>query len=272
MADEKPIIPVENKPEPTLIEQEGAVPETVVPVEPPEPEPEAAAAEPVTPAAEPAPKEPTKKPWFIKQIDDLKRAKAETERLAQEAQAKLKVYEAQQPQDGNRSPLEAGLTRSDWDNQVKAEAAKMVQAQAWQSKAQNWIEAGNKEFGAAEFNEKCDMVAAFGASERPEFRQLIVDPDIVPDGHKVVARLADNPEEAQRILSIPDPLKMAAALTKFAMTTPKPDKPISNAPAPIKPIGGSAKSVTLSENDDIKTWMAKRNATARMTPGGKPVH
>lgn len=251
--------PVEEpKPEPTLIQQEGEVPETVVPVEPvaePEPEPEK--------PDEPKPEEPksaapAKRPWFQTRIDELTRLRRDEQRAREAAEAELKVIKAQKPAEEGADPLKVGLSRADWDAQVRTEAQKLVQQQMWENKAQNWLEAGNKEFGSAAFNEKCDMVAALGAADRPEFRSLIVDPDIVPDGHKVVMRLADNPEEAQRILAIVDPVKLAAALTKFAMTEPKPDVPVSKAPKPITPIGGTAKNAGLSDNDDIKSWMAKR--------------
>ncbi len=100
--------------------------------------------------------------------------------------------------------------------------------------------------------------------------QLITDPEIIPDGHKVVAALAANPEEATRILSL-DGLRMAAAPTKFASTAKPPEKPISKAPEPIKPIGGTVKASEPNENQSMKEWMANRNKTARLSAGGKPL-
>ena len=65
MADEKPVVTEEPQPEPTLVEQAGAIPETVVPAEPvEEPEP-VVEATPEAPKAEELRPAPKQKPWFI---------------------------------------------------------------------------------------------------------------------------------------------------------------------------------------------------------------
>jgi hypothetical protein len=240
---------------PSLIEQPGEIPETVTPPEDtPAEEPEAPAAE----AAPEAPKEPEKpkiKPWFQTRIDELTRQKHEERRKNEELAAQLAALKA--PTDGQPAAPRA----EDFDKAVDARARALVEQKEAQTRSQAFLQAGNKDFGADDFTEKCNIVASLGAGDSPEFMKIITDPDIIPDGHKIVAALADQPEEAHRILSL-EPVKMAAALTRFASQTPKPDKPLSQAPKPITPIGGSAKSSGLSDTMDTRAWMAERNKTA----------
>jgi len=250
-------------PDTSTIEQDGAVVETVIPQEPveapdPEPEvPEAAAA-----APEPEPEKHKVKPWFQDRIDKLTREKHEERQRVVALEAKLAEFAPEQPERQTFDP-------ANFDSLVKQEASRQIAAEKTKERGQGFLNAGVKDYGGDAFTEKCNMVAAMGAGDSPEFMQLITDPEIIPNGHKVVAALADNPEEAQRILSL-EPIKMAAALTRFAaMPAAKAPAPLSSAPAPIRPVGGTAKSSTLEDTDDIKAWLAKRNATARTTAGGK---
>jgi hypothetical protein len=256
-----------------VTEQDGDVPETVVPdnaKDAPEPEP----APEGDPAPEPAPAAEAKgnkqKPWFQQRIDQLTKERREAERKAAEAEARAAALEAARADATNDVPNP--MSPAEFQKAVEAAAELKMQQKAVQDRMEAWAEAGVKDFGVAEFNEKCNLVAAMGADERPEFMQLVTDPAVIPDGHKVVMALADHPEEAQAIFSLP-PVQMAARLTRFAGTisnaAPDP-KTVSKAPAPIKPIGGSAKNSEPSDNEDIRSWMAKRNANARTTAGGKP--
>ncbi len=240
----------------STIEQDGAIPETVIPAEPAPETPEEAPDEPAVPAAEAAATEaakPAKKPWFQERIDTLTRKAKDAERERDELKAKLPTEEAEAP----------AFDPKAFDSLVKQEAARQIQAEKAQERGKTFVNAGVKDFGSDAFNEKCAMVAAMGAGDSPEFMQIITDAEIIPDGHKVVAALADNPEEAQRILAL-EPIRMAAALTRFAETHKTKVAPaaISSAPAPIRPTGSSAKPSAPSDTDDIKSWMAKRNAEA----------
>lgn len=247
---------------PSLIEQDGAVVETVIPpepVEPVDPEPEA----PETAAAAPAePEKPKVKPWFQERIDKLTREKHEEKTARAALEARLAELA---PEQGEKQTFDP----ANFDTLVKQEAARQIAAEKTKERGQGFVNAGVKEYGDGGFTEKCNMVAAMGAGDSPEFMAIITDPEIIPDGHKVVAALADNPEEAQRILAL-EPIKMAAALTRFANAAPpKAPAALSSAPAPIKPVGGSAKASAPEDTDDMKAWIAKRNATARTTAGGQ---
>lgn len=246
-------IPVADpKPEPTLIQQDGAIPETVVPVEEaPETPAESGEVKEAAPEVPAIPDKPKRVPWYQDRINELtRRAKTAEEKLATVKQATTE------------EPAEAApaFKPEQFEQLIDQRADAKVAQREFETRSRAWIAAGNKEFGPTEFMEKCNEVAALGAGESREFMSIITDPDIIPDGHKVVAALADNPEEAQRILSM-DPIRMSAALTKFATTTKVPEKKISQAPAPIKPIGGTAKASTApSDTDSTKEWMAKRRA------------
>lgn len=254
-----PVVPPENP----SIQQDGAIPDTVVPVEetPETPAEEAPAAE-AAPEAPAEPVKPKRTPWYQDRINELTAQKTKERQAREKAEAELAALRPKE--DAEQAPA---FDPKQFEALIDQRAdAKLAQKQ-FEARSKAWIAAGNKEFGASEFMEKCNEVAALGAGESAEFMQLITDADVIPDGHKVVAALADHPEEAQRILSL-DPVRMAAALTKFASTAKLPEKPLSQAPAPIKPIGGTAKASVPSDSDDIKEWMAKRNATAPVSAGG----
>ncbi len=241
-------------PETTLIQQDGAIPETVTPAGPVPPTvaEEPAAAEPEVAAAEPP--KPKRTPWYQDRINELTAQKTREKQAREAAEAKLAAL---QPKD-DAEPAQA-FDPKQFEQLIDQRAEALVQQKAQKARTDSFLTAGNKEFGQVDFMEKCNEVASMGAGDSPEFMSLITDPDIIPDGHKVVAALADHPEEAQRILNL-NPIQMAAALTRFASTAKMPEKPISNAPAPIKQIGGTAKASTPSDDEPITDWMAKRRA------------
>lgn len=252
-------------PETTLIEQEGTVPETVEipeekPAEEPAPEGEKAAAAEEKPVEQPKPKI---KPWYQKRIDELSALRAREREEKDALAAKLAALE--KPAEGETPTFKPEQFEALVDQRAEAKLA----AKEYERRAKSWVQAGQKEFGAAEFDTICADVAAMGVGDSPDFMQIITDPEIVPEGHKVLAMLREDPDTAERILAMP-PMKMSAALALMSTKEKPTPAPISKAPAPIKPVGGSAKPATVDDNQDMKTWLANRNKTARYTPGGKP--
>ncbi len=243
----------DSKPESTLIQQDGAIPETVIPPEPVEETPETEP-EPEKPAAEAAAEQkPKRTPWYQERIDTTTRQKNELKAELEAARAEIAALK---PKEEGEQPA---FDPKQFEQVIEQRAEAKVAQREFQKRSKGFIDAGNKEFGPAEFMERCNEVAALGAGDSVEFMQLVTDPDIIPDGHKVIAALAEQPEEAQRILSL-DPVPMSAALARFALTAKVPDKKLSNAPAPIKPLGGTAKASAPSDNEPIQDWMAKRRA------------
>lgn len=241
----------------TLLEQTGEVPETVTPdnakeATVPDPAPETPAPE---AKAEEVKAEPVKRvPWYQQRIDQLTKQKNDEARARAELEARVKALETP-PDTTETKPFDP----KQFDTLVEQRAAQLAAQKAYEAKAENWIQAGQKEFGKAEFNEICNEVAAMGVGDSPEFMQLVTDPDVIPDGHRVLAALRDSPDDAQRIAALP-PVKMAAALVAFANKAKAPAAQISKAPEPIKPVGGSAKASAPDEHEPIEAWMAKRRA------------
>jgi hypothetical protein len=237
----------------TLIEQNGEVPETVTPDNTKDATPveDAAPKEDAEKPAEKVETAPKRVPWYQQRIDEITKARREAERKLAEAEARLAI----QPKDeGEQKPFDP----KDLDPLVNRRAEELVQQREYDRRAESWIKAGQKDFGPEEFNQICADVSAMGAGDNPIFMQIITDSDVLPEGHKVLAQLRDNPDEAQRIINLP-PIKMAAALAAFSARA-KPEAAVSKAPAPIKPIGGAAKSSTPDESEPIESWMAKRRA------------
>src|SRR5215469_4284417 len=210
--------PGETHDTPGPLEQDGSIPETVVPdnaKDPPEPAPEP---EPEPPKAAAEPDKPKRTPWFMEEIGELRR----------------KNSELKQKLDGKPAAPPAEKTPEQQQEAAILQAAEQIVARReFEAKAGKTFEAGNKEFGAAEFAEKCNLVASMGFGDRADFMEIVTDPDIIPDGHKVLSALASDPDEARKIAKLP-PAKMAAALVRYQANMKQSEKPISSAPAPIK--------------------------------------
>jgi hypothetical protein len=197
-----------------------------------------------------------------KRIDTLTRARHDAERERDELRAEL--AKVKQP----TATETAASEEPDLDTLAERKAEQIVANREFAKKVNTWAEAGKKEF-KEEFNEKCNFLADLGAAKRPDFMHIITDTDLIKDGHKVVVALADDPEEAERILSL-SPVKMSAALVKFADKIGKPKaKPLSNAPEPIKPINGTAKaSDEPTDKDSEDEWFRKREAQIKARAQG----
>ena len=125
---------------------------------------------------------------------------------------------------------------------------------------------------AQRFNEEANRVAADGKKEFADFDQAMgtlwttlgkFDPELVEaaleagDAHKVLYKLAQDSDEAERIAGL-SPGRMGAALAKLAApepaaapVPPPPPPPQSKAPAPIAPLrrgGGNAEPRLDSES------------------------
>jgi len=206
-----------------------------------------------------------------KRIDKITKDKHEALRRAEEAEAKAELY--RQMAEGGTKPKDGGApapanpnaqsqptppvfgTR-EYQEAVHQEAARIAEQQAFQSKFQSWEETGKKEY--PDFVERCNALAQLGASERPDFVPALLDID---NGAKVAAKLAENPDEAIRILTLP-PTKMISELTKMGIEAGKAKpKATSKAPAPFKPIDGTA-AVTdeIMPDDSEEEFYRKRAA------------
>jgi hypothetical protein len=180
-----------------------------------------------TEAVETAAQEKPKNDWVQRRIDQLTREKHEEKRQREALEQQLQQY--RQPAEQTQQPQQRQMSADD----VRAEAKRLIQQEKFDDACNKVFDAGKGEFG----NEWDSSLRTFqmlgGAS--PEFLEAVTAMDA---GHKVLHHLGQNPEVAERLLSLP-PLRMALELARLESTVgqAKP-KPVSNAPAPINPIGG----------------------------------
>lgn len=200
--------------------------------------------------AKPKPGEKKKLPWELRRINEETNKRREAERRAADLEARLAKLE-----NGESGEARASSPEDDIDTRVARHAEHLLEQRNFKTRVDSWASAGVTEFGADEFNAQCNLIASLvdDKSQR-ELMDTLTDPDQVKDGHKVIMELASDPEEAERILSLP-PKKMALALSKISDRIGKPatpaPKPISKVPAPVTTVGGSPKATTRLEDPDI---------------------
>lgn len=153
----------------------------------------------------------------------------------------------------------SGPSQAEINAMATAEARKMVAQQQFDESCNKMYDQGVKEF--PDFQQKLNTYSMLGGMP-PAFMEAVAS---LPDGHKVLHSLANNPDEARRVMSLP-PMRMAIEVAQAAgrlkvAALPTP----SNAPAPITPVHGSAKGSVDFYNKETPTedWIAARNADLR---------
>lgn len=124
--------------------------------------------------------------------------------------------------------------------------------------AEQRIEAGRKEY--ADFDAVINEAAEEGTLPiGSPLHMAIIESDL---GHKIAYHLAKNPEEAERLASLPQ-RQMDRELGKLEvkLAAAPVQKPKSK---PINPVGGASSSSSgLRDDDDMDAWVKKRNAELR---------
>ncbi len=110
---------------------------------------------------------------------------------------------------------------------------------------------GRAEF--ADFDDRSHVVVAL-ATDMTELREAIGG---MPDGHRIVAGLADDPDEAARILALRGH-KLGAAIGEFAAKAAKP----AAAAAPRPPKAAAPDPIT-DEALPMRDWSAAMNSRDR---------
>jgi hypothetical protein len=126
---------------------------------------------------------------------------------------------------------------AEWQPVIEREVEARAAARAAQQARDAFHTAGRAQH--ADWGEKCQALIDMGADNR--FAELLVE---TPDGHRVAAALADEPEEVERIARLRSDRARAIELGKFAARLegrPAPPRraQVSSAPAPIRPVSGS---------------------------------
>jgi hypothetical protein len=221
-----------------------------------------AATETITTETEPS---PHKVPSSVqRRIDAAIRQRGEAEREAAAAKSELEALRRQlnagnAPEGEGAAPVQrSNESDADFEKRVNARAEQILAQREQESRIKAFGEAGAKEY--PDFDDRCNAVAVFmDRKQIPQFMQIVTDID---DGHIAIAKLADDPDNAERILKLP-PHRMAIELNKLASEkAPKPKKPVSAAPAPIQPTAGNARSdnyAAVKSVEDHIEWVRKND-------------
>lgn len=203
-----------------------------------------------------------KKSWELRRISEEvgKRREAEKRAAALDAELKRLRENATKPAaQATEEPaqLDIETIRTQERDRIRLEEAGRLETERFNAACNQVYEKGVAAFGADFDNATATLSQALGdeMQRRPEFLQAITELD---NGHQVYYDLSRNPEEAERLLRM-SPVKMALEIAKMSANVTKPaPKPISKAPAPVTPVGGTAKpSVRLEDDLPMDQWADK---------------
>ncbi|HTJ94267.1 MAG TPA: hypothetical protein VL424_14325 [Pararobbsia sp.] len=167
--------------------------------------------------------------------------------------------------DDNGQPTQ--VRPEDIDRIANQRADALVVKREFDAKCTALVDNGSKEFGA-DFDKAVKTLGSLQAivdekGEFTDFAKAIVESD---EPHKLMKHLGDNPDEAARILLL-NPTQQAREIGRLEArlsTQPATQPAVSKAPPPPSHVGTrNVASAAPSDKDDIKTWMAKREAQVR---------
>lgn len=194
--------------------------------------------------------------WALKRIGEVTRQRHEAERKAEAARSEAERYRllVEQMQGGEQQPSKP-QAEPDIDELVQKRAAELDQQRAVQERGRVTASAGETEF--SDWGSAVQNLDALGITSEQVQSLLGMD-----DAHKVIYSLGKNPEEAARILALP-PLQQGRELERLAAKpiAQPPAKPVSKAPAPVKPIDGGVTAEKDPSKMTAAEWMAWRNKT-----------
>jgi len=215
--------------------------------------------------------------WMQKRINFITGQKYEAERTAEEAVLARKAAEARleemlaklnktEPTTTTTTPepQKAALTEEEVERRALEKAAQIAKANEFTKACNTVADAGKKQY-KEEWDEalsNLNLVGALGKGVPPTFLENVIE---LKDPHKVLHYLGMKAEEGERISRL-TPTKMAIELARIeaALAAPpvEPKPPVSNAPAPVIPVGGQAKNVAPPSLDDphldAAEWYALR--------------
>lgn len=221
--------------------------------------------EPVVEGSDTPEPEPKKTAWYMREIGSQRERnqslKAQNEALLEQL-ASLKGGSQPAASESPEAPQGSKTySEDDIDRIISERAQQLNQVQQYTVTCNNIYDSGTKEF--QDFDESVKILGAVGvlpASNMPPtpLMQMVTD---MPDAHKILYQLSQDPDKASQLLSLPI-AKQALELAKMqqAVNAPKASKPISSAPAPIKPLNGIGKSEpSVEKAASMKEYLAARN-------------
>ena len=230
----------------------------------------APAAEPIAPEAA----KPIEAPRWVKPaMDRLTREKHDARREAEAAKLERDFYKALadgKPPSADGTPVPTPSQPTVTDAEIERRAEQLNAMRSAETRRQTLVGAGIKEFTPDVWNAKTEVLAQLGATENPAFMRAVV---AVPEGHKVVAALADDPDRVTSLLRM-DPVEMAAEMGRMSaeLSAPRPTKPVSAAPEPMAAPAGRAQptpDIYNTASMSMKEWVAHRAKTAPVSLGGQ---
>lgn len=272
-----------------------AAPEPVAEAEPVEAEAgdapsseEPTEAAPVTAETPKAPKRKPQplEPWIKERIGEETGKRREAERKAAEAEARAAVLAAEaealrkrlanpgapeaegKPAGTPAAPDAPAAARPDYVpvSEVEARAAKLAAERELNAKADQTYYAGKAAY--SDFEDAIAPLQEMGAFSRPDFYEAVFATEAPQD---VLYHLGSNPNEGSRILGLlksGQMMKAAAELTRLESRLSGEKAAAkaaavkgTKAPAPIKPVGGSAiptVDITKMDDDDFTSELNKR--------------
>jgi hypothetical protein len=211
-------------------------------------------------------------PWMKDRLAEQTAKQREAERQATEAIARQRVLEAELETLRRRPPAPDAAEAAMGDapaaasgavpagyvpaERVQEEASRIAAQQSFDAQANAAYHTGKESY--SDFDEALQPLQAMGAIQRRDFQEAALATDAASD---VLYHLGSNPNEASKILGFlkaGQSAKAVSEMTKIAMSL-NAEKAASKAvrakpsaaPAPIRPVGGSAlPSVDLEKASD----------------------
>lgn len=144
------------------------------------------------------------------------------------------------------------LTEQEIERRAEEKAVQMSQAAAFNKACDEIVATGKKDFATTwdEAVRNLGMVGAIGQGSNPAFLETAIE---LKNPAAILNHLGKNLEEAERIAKLP-PTKMAMEMARVEalLNAPTPAPvlpPVSQAPAPVIPVGGAAKPGTPDISD-----------------------
>ena len=154
----------------------------------------------------------------------------------------------------------AAPAAGDYEARVTRDATAMVAKQAFDADSVRVRDAGVAEFGD-EFGTALTSLWSTLGGFKPDLVEAAME---TGNAHQILYKLGQDPDEAERIAGL-SPARMGAALGKMAAAT-APQRPQSQAPAPIRPLtkgGGNAEPRPDGDMDSFSAWYAKQREARR---------
>lgn len=162
-----------------------------------------------------------------------------------------------------RTPPAAGQPAPEAQQAIQAEAERLYQQRVASEKVDSFHNAGKSAY--TDWQEKCAALIEMGGDA--QFAELLVD---MPDGARVAAALADDPEEMERIAGLKTERARAIALGKYSAAMEAKGalaKPVSKAPPPVVPLRSGQVRTVFNEStatpEQLVEYYSKQERTKR---------